>query len=577
MGAFFKWGLILGCALVLVFAGFLWLLSHSSVSEPEVQLASEPASRSPAQTVDTVVSASESTVSRDQPVSQAAPDPVDDLVNGEQPEQISAPDVIQTEPPEEVAIAGADTDDVTAAPPASEPRVAEAPTDEPDKPERPEPEGTSYLSGRVLDGAGRALTGVTVLAQYRSESSGSSAVLRIRSDDEGRYRFEDIAAGDYSVSNAPVAGFGEDIKYVRSGSESVNLKLERLRRIRIAGVVRDLQNRAVAGVEINTAGTTSVVRTGDNGAFSVSVDIQADHSTSLRFTRKGFVERIEAINAREVDSSNQINLTVTLNPEGTLSYSGRIIDDYGDPVVGELVRLYSTGTSQAQRATTDEVGEYRITGVSRSDDWYLTIIPKQAYERHEAGPFKVDADVTANDIVLKRTGTARISGTMVDGLGSPVGNLSLVLSPAAAPGSIRTLVADDSGRFQVDEIAAGDLRVSTQSRPHMDISGIKLAPDDDINVTLVVDHGPHMLSGTVIDANRQPVARAELLLTWSESSDGLTSSSFRDTISDASGFFSFTELGQGPHQLSALHEKHPQVELTIDVGSDAEVIEVQMK
>jgi len=412
------------------------------------------------------------------------------------------------------------------------------PPDEPDQSETLKPEGTSYLSGRVLDGAGRALTGVTVLAQYRSESSGSNAVLRVRSDDEGRYRFNDIATGDYSVSNAPIAGFGEDIKYVRSGSESVNLKLE---------------------------------------PFSVTVDIQTDHSTSLRFTRQGFVERIEAINAREVDSSNQINLNVTLNPEGTLTYSGRVIDDYGDPVAGELVRLYSTGTSQAQRATTDELGEYRITGVSKSDDWYLTIIPKQAYERHEAGPFKVNADVTANDIILNRTGTARISGTMVDGLGSPVGNLSLVLSPAAAPGSIRTLVADDSGRFQVDDIAAGDLRVSTQSRPHMDISGINLAPDDDINVTLVVDHGPHVLSGTVIDANRQPVARAELLLTWSQSSDGLTSSSFRDTTSDANGFFSFTELGQGSHQLSALHEKHPQVELTIDVGSDAEVIEVQMK
>jgi len=73
MGALFKWGLILGCALVLVFAGFLWLLSHSSVSEPEVGLASEPPSQTPVQTAKTVVTAKESTGSPEQPVAQTVP------------------------------------------------------------------------------------------------------------------------------------------------------------------------------------------------------------------------------------------------------------------------------------------------------------------------------------------------------------------------------------------------------------------------------------------------------------------------------------------------------------------------
>jgi|GEM_PF-5148048 len=570
MGSFFKWGLLLCVALGIVFSGFLWLLGQSSdpgveqglasrtSSQPSASAPSQPSPSAPSQPS---ASALDPVAVADQTAAQSELNTSTEINNSTG--NIDVPETNLVDEAEAILV-------------ESESETAKSP-DQAERQVPQKPSGTSYLAGRVLDGAGRALTQVTVLAAYRSEGSGDSAVLRTRSDAEGRYQFENIATGDYSVSNAPINGFGERTLYVRSGSKSVDLVLERLRRIQIIGIVRDLQSQPISGVEINTAGSNSIVRTAANGAFSVSVEIQADHSTSLRFSRDGFVERIEAVNAREIDASNQISLNVTMNPLGSLSYSGRVIDDYGDPVVGELVRLYSTGSSQAQRSTTDESGAFAINGVSKSDDWYLTIIPKQAYERHEAGPFRIDADVVANDIILNRSATASISGTIVDGLGSPVGNLSLVLSPSSAPGRIQTLVADDVGRFQVDEIAAGELRVSTQSQPHMDISGITLAPGDNLDVTLVVDRGEHALSGVVIDANGQPVASAEVLLTWTQNNGGLISNSFRDTTSDANGLFSFTELGAGAHQLSAVHSKHPQVDISVEVGLSDEVVQLRMQ
>lgn len=567
MRSFLKWSAILGFAFVLVFVGFLWTLygiapQPSSSQAPVTQSVIQPQPAAPpAAPAQTTQSTQTLVVDKQSQQANNAP------TQPQEPEQQSAPQTSEIVPQQTVA-------DSTSLEPVPLPDAPE-PDDDPEPEDQAAVSGDSFLGGRVLDGSGRPLAQVQVLAQHRTDGLTTASALRTSSNEEGRFRFDDIANGDYSVSNGPVSGYGERTVYVRSGTESVDLVLERLRQVQVTGTVKDPDGRPLAAVEVNAAGAAGAIKTNTSGGFAVAVQMQAGQTTSLRFTRTGFSERFEAVNAAEIDTSNRVNVDVVMNPLGDISYRGRVSDDLGDPVVGELVRLFSTNASQAQRATTDSLGNFEITGLSTASDWRLAIIPKQGYERYEAGPFKIQAANDAVEIVLKRTTLARLSGTVVDPLGSPVSDISLVFTPLAAPGSFHTQNADAGGRFVVEEIAAGELRVSTQAQPHMDISGITLLPGDNREVTLVVDRGPYKLNGYIRDGQDNGV-KAELLLTWTHPDGGLTSTSFRESISDSNGYYSFTGLGQGLHQLTVLTSNEGNVVRKFNVGSDAEQQDVEL-
>jgi len=162
-----------------------------------------------------------------------------------------------------------------------------------------------------------------------------------------------------------------------------------------------------------------------------------------------------------------------------------------------------------------------------------------------------------------------VSGSMVDIEGNAVPNISLLFTPDATPGNYKTTTTDETGRFSVEQIASGGLRISTQARPHMDISGINLVPGDDRDLRLVMDRGPHKITG-VVRLRGNPAAKATLYLTWTHSEGGLTSTSFREAETADDGIYHFTGLGQGEHQLSVTHLSTEQrVERTINVGSDS--------
>ncbi len=563
MRTFFKWGLLLSLAFVLVFIGFLWVLSGTTTQRPSIAQPALPAQSKQASTA--------ADLTRVQ--SDAA------RVAGTASESESNP---QPDPQPDPALAPAqqlvvdDTDALASAPEVVAEQTAAAPDDgvnedsvAQDSDSPGEDRGDSYIAGRVLDNEGKRLSNVTVLAQRKLGASESGNSMRTTSDARGHYRFDSIAKGDYTVSNGSVPGYGETNQFVSAGSASVDLVLQRLRKIQVVGTVSDPDGRPIPQVEVNAAGSEEVIKTGTNGAFAVNISIQSSHSTSLRFTRNGFSERIEAVNAKQVDGSNRIVVNATMKPLGNISYRGRVVDNFGTAVSGELVRLYSSDVSQAQRATTDENGNFEVTGLTVSQDWRLAIIPKSNYERYESEQFAIEESIDVGDIVLTATDSARISGSIVDFEGNAMPNVSLLFTPTAAPGNFKTSTADETGRFAVEEIAAGEIRVSTQARPHMDITGITLVPGDDSVVRLVLDKGPHEISG-VVTAGGSPLVNAQIHLIWSHQESGLTSTSFRETQSADDGSYRFTDLGQGTHQLSVTHETHGgRVDKSINVGSDS--------
>ena len=152
-------------------------------------------------------------------------------------------------------------------------------------------------------------------------------------------------------------------------------------------------------------------------------------------------------------------------PRGA-AITGRILDEYGEPVAGASVQAmemrYVNGVLQpatvfsgnAPMVQTPDTGEFRVWGLAPGEYLIQASVmsgggPFEPQERAgyaptfypntttapEAQRVRVDVGGTASgiDIVLNATRTARISGTTLDGNGQPLrsGFVSAMLQPSA--------------------------------------------------------------------------------------------------------------------------------------------------
>lgn len=183
-------------------------------------------------------------------------------------------------------------------------------------------------------------------------------------------------------------------------------------------------------------------------------------------------------------------LTVKLTPQGVIS--GRIVDRDGDPVDGVLVQIlryqYGQGRRQLQAgsaATTNDLGEYRIAGVSPGK-YYVSAtylgnpVLRQTVDRSANGPpgqnfaptyypgtldvstaseltILAGAQISA-DLTLEKARTARISGRVVGTVGDPRGSPTVVLDsrgPVNVSGVNKSTSAGAGGKFELRGVVPG--------------------------------------------------------------------------------------------------------------------------
>jgi len=70
----------------------------------------------------------------------------------------------------------------------------------------------------------------------------------------------------------------------------------------------------------------------------------------------------------------------------------------------------------------------------------------------------------------------------------------------------------------------------------------------------------------VTDVRGQPVAGANVVMTWRQSTGGLSSSSYRQTSTDATGGYQFTELAAGEHSLAINHLSFGPAQQAVNIG-----------
>jgi hypothetical protein len=96
-------------------------------------------------------------------------------------------------------------------------------------------------------------------------------------------------------------------------------------------------------------------------------------------------------------------------------------------------------------------------------------------------------------------------------------------------------------------------------------------------VSLILDWGAQVMAGEVVDDRGDPVAGAEVFLTWSNTNGEVRSTSRRQTRTEPTGSFRFMALGPGEHRLEVRAPGYRTTQERHDVGAYASDVQVRLE
>jgi hypothetical protein len=417
------------------------------------------------------------------------------------------------------------------------------------------------IGGMVIDEEGQPLSGIEVLAR-RIDSANSDPssfnqldmdVLSVFSDAGGYFLFSDLEDGAYQLRIAPAAGISPDLTTVRVGLLNVKLVAAMVWDIRVHGTVSSAAGRPLENVQVTAGRQTQPTRTGVKGKYTLDVGMQGvKQKQFVHFRRDGYRDQKLAINPDELDyRTTELEFDVTMEPIASLTaVAGSLIDTEGRPVPGEILTMASSRLRTSYQSRSEKNGKFAFKEVEPGDDYRLQIRPDSGYQDKDINSLKVPGSGLSLDIVLDPIEGGELSGWMVDLNANPIPGFALNLHSRVDAGHSIRVVGDQQGAFLVQDFPVGEAVLSTNSYPMFSVQGIRVSPQPEEPILVILDTGRHVLEGRVTDSLGEPVAAASVILTWSFSENSVQrSSSSRKTETDQTGNFVFTGLGPGSHRL----------------------------
>jgi hypothetical protein len=297
----------------------------------------------------------------------------------------------------------------------------------------PRPTGTGRIAGTVIDAeSGRAVRFARVMLSPESEFGG------VVTDDAGRFVFDKLVAGDYTLHVSKTGYLETQYGQARPGTETPG------RPIRL----RDGERLDRVEVRISHGASISGVVRDDRGdpVFPASVVV-------YRWGTHDGVRRLRPVQTAETDERGRYR--VSMLPPRDYVVGAAAGDDVipqgspGTPMLGFAPAFFPGGPSPQQTSTLS----LRL-GEERADiDFQLPVVP-----------------------------LGKVTGLVVDADGKPVPELSVALTGAGSDGpeSVQSMSTDARGRFEFERvlpgayvISAGDDSGAGLKRFHGDMISLK--------------------------------------------------------------------------------------------------------
>ena len=438
------------------------------------------------------------------------------------------------------------------------------------------------VSGRVLDPRGGPIAGIEVSARRHhfasavSESvSGDRSPRTTRSQDDGSFEIRGLPEGEYDVETRATHRFAPAKVIVRAGGAPVDLVLRE--GFRVYGTVTNARGEALARVHVAAQGATSAgAYTDERGSYELQLErADGDAAYTFRFTLRGYEVAQPPLPQLGPEATRELRLDVELGAlENAALVTGVVESERGEPVAGATIFLKRPQGMHYQ-ATSGADGSFSLADVEFGADYQLSLVAPVPFRDYAEQGIRVTENGLSLEIVLESLATGRLTGRMVDVEGSPLPGFRLWLGGASVRSAV-PVSGDERGYFELEEAPAGSLSFDTRASPRLRISGPTLRAGGEAEVLLVLDSGDQEMAGEVLDDRGDPVAGAQVSLSWSHASGGLRSTSQRTTSTGPSGVFRFSQLGPGEHLLEVRAAGYRPVQEYRDADRYAAELEVRL-
>ncbi len=417
------------------------------------------------------------------------------------------------------------------------------------------------ISGAVLDDRGNLLPGVVVEAragglpgQSRRQSGPPGGALSQVTDNLGSFVFQPLPEGEYQLSVEDTEEFYGTGLRVRAGVANVELRVQRIREVRVYGHIIDEHGGALENVRVRSLGGSHASPSDIDGAYEIIVEpTKAGQAPALEFQHPDYRSQRQRVEAIVGSDSDAVRLDVEMEPTGEeVALLGYVSGPQGEPVPDAEVWLSSAEPRNYLRTQSESGGEFEFERVELGDAYRLGVNPGPDYRKYVSDPFAVGPGITTHDVRLEAAGYGSISGRLVDPEGRALKRFSVWLRSQDSGGNYAPIpvTSDAGGNFEVEQAPAGTLRLESTSQPRLQAGGIELRPGEVRHVEVPLDWGERWMFGKVVDVNGNPIAGARVTLQWSRQHYDVASSSHRRTATDLEGFFTFSNLGARDYNIT---------------------------
>ena len=389
-----------------------------------------------------------------------------------------------------------------------------------------------YIIGRVIDqDTGEPLAdqhvGIHDSARPESQASGHEA----ETDETGAYRFR-AAPGRALVFVSAPHGYldvGQTRKYVDVvEGENVAADFQFSKGAELAGRVLTEAGEPVAGVKITDMRERykEYGRSNESGAFTVR-GLQVGQKLSLRAEHTGLGLRGTA----EVEVQPDESFEIRLHSYDRTRISGRVVNREGEPMPSVNIDLTHWDSqrhmgSSSTVAVTDGDGMFRGIGLIVGDEYTISA-NAEGYREAETELFTAKSEMSQieNLTLLPVESRFFIEGRIADTSGKPVYGARFYISQ---PPYTETLTGEN-GVFRIDDLSTAVINEVNIDHPEYAFHSFKILRANQRHDFVLIKADGY-ISGTVVDADGNPIERANVMVEAEEDSSGYIYSGVRANV-----------------------------------------------
>jgi protocatechuate 3,4-dioxygenase beta subunit len=421
------------------------------------------------------------------------------------------------------------------------------------------------VAGAVLAG-GRPVAGAQVVLRAAGDSGfrmspgllggGEQSAM---TDDGGRFRFERLSAGRYTVVASLRDQTSAPAEAVVTGDDAQEVQLTLAEGARVRGVVSGLSEAQLIGVNVSASGGDyfASVRTGAGGTFELTG--VPEGSLSLR-----------AMAGDPVLGSSRSAYTALAIAPGQTEATAEIVFEAGFRVDGHVTRG-GRPVPDAMVMANPELGGGRASGASRTDESGGYVIEGLQEGRYsiaamstDSAPIRRSVTITGDTTVDLEAPAARLAGTVVGAeSGRPLSDVGVRIEDGGAGARfVAMATTDSSGHFAFEDLEPRAYRVAFQ-KPAYQADTREIVASENADVRVELRRG----DGIAVEA-RDGIFATPLRGLFVRVVDGSGSAAFAGSVPlDGDGRGEVPALKPGSYELRAESSGYAPVHVPVVVPS----------